>query len=85
MWLSGNLGPAAPLSTPVETCPPNIKQTWSAPSNESMQDAHILARKYCDRWLLRVHGRGLNQRALHHRERGRQALPFAVTMPKPLS
>ncbi|PRW60571.1 rhamnose-binding lectin-like [Chlorella sorokiniana] len=49
------------------------------------QDRHILARKYCDRWLLRVHGRGLNQRALHYHEKGRSALPFAVTLHKPLT
>ncbi|PRW60718.1 hypothetical protein C2E21_0718 [Chlorella sorokiniana] len=49
------------------------------------QDRHILARKYCDRWLLRVHGRGLNQRALHYHEKGRLALPFAVTLHKPVA
>lgn len=49
------------------------------------RDPHILARKFADRWLLRVHGRGLNQRALHYHEKGRSALPFAVTLPKPLT
>jgi hypothetical protein len=36
----------------------------------------ILARKYADRWLLRVHGRGLNERALCHHEKAQQLLPF---------
>ena len=42
------------------------------------RDERILARKYCDRWLLRVHGRGLNQRLLQHHEKGQAVLPFPM-------
>ncbi|KAL4433769.1 hypothetical protein ABPG75_000210 [Micractinium tetrahymenae] len=50
------------------------------------RDEHILARKFADRWLLKVHGRGLNQRSLHAHERKRKVLPFALgSLSLPLS
>ncbi|PSC71772.1 T9SS C-terminal target domain-containing [Micractinium conductrix] len=42
------------------------------------KDPHILSRKFADRWLLKVHGRGLNQRALHINEQKQTLLPFEV-------
>lgn len=49
------------------------------------QEPHILARKYADRWLLRVHGRGLNQRALHAHEKVQRLLPFNLDLRPALS
>ena len=37
-----------------------------------------MARKYADRWLLRVHRRGLGQRELQAHERPQTVLPFPV-------
>lgn len=42
------------------------------------QDPHILARKYCDRWLVKVHQRGLNGRELLPHEIRQQILPFKM-------
>jgi hypothetical protein len=47
------------------------------------QNESILARKYADRWLLRVHGRGLNERALCHHEKAQQLLPFDLRALRP--
>jgi hypothetical protein len=42
------------------------------------QDQHIAARKFADRWLVKVHRRGLNSRPLHHHEKEPQLLPFKL-------
>jgi pyruvate/2-oxoglutarate dehydrogenase complex dihydrolipoamide acyltransferase (E2) component len=47
------------------------------------QNQSILGRKYADRWLLRVHGRGLNERALCHHEKAQQLLPFDLRALRP--
>ena len=39
----------------------------------------ILLRKYADRWLVKVHGRGLNDRMLAHFERSASVLPFSFS------
>jgi hypothetical protein len=39
-------------------------------------DPDILARRFADRWLARVHGRGLGGRAVPPAGRGRGVLPF---------
>ncbi|PRW58310.1 hypothetical protein C2E21_3288 [Chlorella sorokiniana] len=43
------------------------------------QDQHIAARKFADRWLVKVHRRGLNSRPLHHHEKEPQLLPFKLS------
>jgi hypothetical protein len=40
------------------------------------QDPNILARKYADKWMVKVLGRGLLRRQLMHFEKPTQALPF---------
>ena len=40
------------------------------------RDPDILARRFADRWLARVHGRGLGGRVVPRAGRGRGELPF---------
>ena len=48
------------------------------------REPSIMERKYADRWLMHVHGRGLGGRPPMSGELGHSALPFAV-MPRQLS
>ena len=42
------------------------------------REPSIMERRYADRWLMRVHGRGLGGRAPVHGELGHTVLPFTV-------
>ncbi len=48
------------------------------------QDEHILMRKFADRWMMRVFGRGLNDRELHVWERKQSLLPVTLSF-RPLA